>query len=134
MRRPTRLHRPSSRSKPSRSTLTTRSVWDSLHGEAGRLLVVHEPASTATASLAVGWAICSTLIPPGFVRSREKDSKLAGLVAEQLYDNALVAAGLLDDARQMLPRLQSLLGALVEPDEEPTEAPTEAPTKAETKE
>jgi hypothetical protein len=29
------------------------------------------------------------------------ESVVAGLVAEQLYDNALVAAGLLDDARQV---------------------------------
>eukprot|EP01052_Picozoa_sp_SAG31_P017445 SAG31_NODE_1193_length_9454_cov_38.779156_9_plen_250_part_00 len=53
----------------------------------------------------------------GLATCRKSEPELAKLVAEQLYDNALVAAGLLDDARQMLPRLQSLLGALVEADE-----------------
>ena len=33
----------------------------------------------------------------------------AALVAEQLFDNALIAAGLLDDPRTMLGRLNSLL-------------------------
>ena len=34
------------------------------------------------------------------------------LIAEQLFDNALVAAGLLDDPRTMLPRLTQLLQLL----------------------
>jgi TNF receptor-associated protein 1 len=37
------------------------------------------------------------------------NTRAASLVAEQLYDNALVAAGLLEDARDMLPRLSELL-------------------------
>jgi hypothetical protein len=36
----------------------------------------------------------------------------AKLIAEQLFDNALVAAGLLDDPRTMLPRLNRLLELL----------------------
>lgn len=40
---------------------------------------------------------------------RRKDSALAGSVAEQLLDNARVAAGLLEDPRAMLTRLNSLL-------------------------
>jgi hypothetical protein len=32
----------------------------------------------------------------------------------QLYDNALVAAGLVDDSRTMLPRLQALLELAVQ--------------------
>jgi TNF receptor-associated protein 1 len=40
---------------------------------------------------------------------RSKDSALAGSVAEQILDNARVAAGLLEDPRAMLTRLNSLL-------------------------
>jgi len=40
---------------------------------------------------------------------RQKDAALAGSVAEQLLDNARVAAGLLEDPRAMLTRLNSLL-------------------------
>lgn len=42
-------------------------------------------------------------------------SRASSLVAEQLYDNALVAAGLLEDARDMLPRLTDLLLAALSP-------------------
>jgi len=42
-------------------------------------------------------------------RSDEGDIALAKLVAEQLYDNALVAAGLIEDPREMLPRLTKIL-------------------------
>jgi hypothetical protein len=38
---------------------------------------------------------------------------LARVLAEQVYDNCLVAAGLLDDSRTMLPRLNDLLVSLV---------------------
>lgn len=37
------------------------------------------------------------------------DDVLATLVAEQLFDNALVAAGLIEDPREMLPRLNKIL-------------------------
>ena len=37
------------------------------------------------------------------------DDDLAANAAHQLLDNALVAAGLMDDARTMLPRLNKLL-------------------------
>jgi hypothetical protein len=40
---------------------------------------------------------------------RESEPALALAVAEQLLDNALIAAGLVDDSRTMLPRLSSLL-------------------------
>jgi molecular chaperone HtpG len=40
---------------------------------------------------------------------RQKDAALAGSVAEQLLDNARVAAGLLEDPRTMLNRLNQLL-------------------------
>ena len=40
---------------------------------------------------------------------RQKDSALAASVAEQILDNARVAAGLLEDPRAMLARLNQLL-------------------------
>ncbi len=42
-------------------------------------------------------------------RMRAKDAELAAAVAEQLLDNARVAAGVLDDPRTMLTRLNGLL-------------------------
>jgi molecular chaperone HtpG len=45
---------------------------------------------------------------------RQKDSVLAGNVAEQLLDNARVAAGLLEDPRAMLQRLNQLLERVLE--------------------
>jgi hypothetical protein len=43
---------------------------------------------------------------------RTSNPAYAVLIAEQLFDNALVAAGLLDDPRTMLPRLNRLLEVL----------------------
>ncbi|HSI86081.1 MAG: molecular chaperone HtpG [Candidatus Methylacidiphilales bacterium] len=40
---------------------------------------------------------------------RQQDAVLAGQVSEQLFDNALIAAGLLEDPRYMLQRLNGLL-------------------------
>lgn len=45
----------------------------------------------------------------GLATAKDSDPNLANLVAEQLFDNALVAAGLLDDIRGMVPRLNDLL-------------------------
>jgi HSP90 family molecular chaperone len=44
---------------------------------------------------------------------RQSDPALAGKITEQLYDNALVAAGLLEDPRSMLTRLNELLEQVV---------------------
>ena len=41
--------------------------------------------------------------------ARVADPALAAIAAEQLVDNALVAAGLVEDSRVMLPRLNALL-------------------------
>ena len=46
-------------------------------------------------------------------RTRRGDSALAAQVAEQLFDNALMAAGLLEDSRPMLARVNSLLEKLL---------------------
>ncbi|MBM3864219.1 MAG: molecular chaperone HtpG, partial [Verrucomicrobia bacterium] len=40
---------------------------------------------------------------------RDADPELAGLVARQLLDNALIAAGLLDDARDTVGRMNRLM-------------------------
>jgi len=40
---------------------------------------------------------------------RSKNEELAKLVAEQIFDNAMVAAGLIEDPRKMLGRIQQLL-------------------------
>ena len=44
---------------------------------------------------------------------RKENETLATLAAEQLFDNALVNAGLLDDSRTMLPRINKILEAMV---------------------
>lgn len=36
--------------------------------------------------------------------TKSVDPMLAQMIAEQVFDNALVAAGLMDDSRVMLPR------------------------------
>jgi len=46
---------------------------------------------------------------------RQQDAALAGSVAEQLLDNARVAAGLLEDPRAMLTRLNQLLEKVLAP-------------------
>ena len=42
-------------------------------------------------------------------RTRNSDPELAQLVAEQLYDNATVAAGIMEDPRVMLKNLNAIL-------------------------
>ena len=44
---------------------------------------------------------------------RKSKPSLANIVARQVYDNALIAAGLVDDPRDMLPRLNELLQKLL---------------------
>lgn len=49
----------------------------------------------------------------GMYAIREKEPELAKVCAEQIYDNCLVAAGLLDDGRSMLGRLNDILLCVV---------------------
>ena len=42
-------------------------------------------------------------------QKNDKNSAHCKIVAEQVYDNALIAAGLIDDPRAMLPRLNQIL-------------------------
>ena len=51
-------------------------------------------------------------ISKGMFELRNTDPKLARLVAEQVFDNAIVAAGVMEDPRAMLPRINELLVAL----------------------
>lgn len=44
---------------------------------------------------------------------KDSDEDVAKMVAEQLMDNALVTAGLIDDVRTMVPRLNELLQRIV---------------------
>lgn len=45
---------------------------------------------------------------------KETDSQLAGLLLDQIYDNAMIAAGLNDDPRPMISRLNELLTKALE--------------------
>jgi HSP90 family molecular chaperone len=49
----------------------------------------------------------------GIYNIRQQEPTLAKVLAEQVFDNCLMAAGLLDDGRSMLPRLNDLMAALV---------------------
>jgi len=44
---------------------------------------------------------------------KDREPTLARALAEQVYDNCLISAGLLDDSRSMLPRLNDLLICVV---------------------
>jgi len=46
-------------------------------------------------------------------KMRHTDAALAAKVAEQIFDNARVAAGLLEDPREMLNRVNELLEQLL---------------------
>ena len=49
----------------------------------------------------------------GLYALKDTDPDLAQVLAEQIFDNCLTAAGLLDDGRTMLPRLNDLLLCIV---------------------
>jgi TNF receptor-associated protein 1 len=44
---------------------------------------------------------------------RDSEPTLAKVIAEQVFDNCLIAAGLLDDSRSMLPRLEDMMTAIL---------------------
>ncbi|KAJ2866090.1 hypothetical protein GGH94_001795 [Coemansia aciculifera] len=49
----------------------------------------------------------------GLYELKSKDEELARKIAQQLFDNALIAAGIMDDPRSMLKRLNEILGKAV---------------------
>ena len=56
-------------------------------------------------------------VTKGMFERRNDDPALAKLVAEQIFDNAMVAAGILDDPRSMIPRMNDLLAKVVSKDD-----------------
>ena len=48
---------------------------------------------------------------------KDNDEKTAKLLAEQLYNNALIAAALVDDPRRFLTNINDLITALLEKNE-----------------
>ena len=56
---------------------------------------------------------------------REGSPDIAGLVAAQLFDNALINANLVHDPRRMVPRINQLLDSLLKGRKIPAEEPTE---------
>ena len=52
----------------------------------------------------------------GIYALRESDPSLARILSEQVFDNALVAAGLMDDPRSMLGRINQLMENFLKPE------------------
>ena len=52
--------------------------------------------------------------------SNADDVEMGGVIAEQLFDNAVIAAGLLDDPRSIVSRLNTIMSKLVKDVAEPT--------------
>jgi len=63
---------------------------------------------------------------------RQSNDEVATLVAEQMFDNALVAAGLMDKSETMLPRLNNIMMALLTGADAPS-ASASAEVETETK-
>ncbi|GAB5367305.1 hypothetical protein AAMO2058_001219000 [Amorphochlora amoebiformis] len=61
----------------------------------------------------------------------EKEPVVAQLVADQVFDNALIAADILDNPRDMLPRLNSILETCMRPQEQPEVEKAEKAEKVE---
>lgn len=49
----------------------------------------------------------------GLMKMHKKDPKLSKTIIEQIYDNALVTAGLIRDVSPFVPRINQILGALM---------------------
>ena len=60
------------------------------------------------------------------------DIELAGLLAEQLFDNALISAGLCDDPRTIVQRLNAMMSKMVEKVAEPSEVSQKEEVRGET--
>uniref|UniRef100_A0A0K0ERG8 HATPase_c domain-containing protein n=1 Tax=Strongyloides stercoralis TaxID=6248 RepID=A0A0K0ERG8_STRER len=50
----------------------------------------------------------------GAMKLRKKNKELAALVMEQIYDNALISAGLMGDSSQMISRINKVMSGLME--------------------
>jgi hypothetical protein len=92
-------------------------VTDHESGALRRMMRMVEQQSTGQASFVPKQHLEINPKHPIIVRLhalRTEDPDLARVVAEQMFDNAMVAAGLLDDSRVMLPRLNKLMERLVQ--------------------
>lgn len=91
-------------------------VTDHESGALRRMMRMVEQQSTGQSSFVPRQHLEINPAHPIIVRLhalRTEDPALARVVAEQMFDNAMVAAGLLDDSRVMLPRLNKLMEMLV---------------------
>lgn len=79
--------------------------------EATRGSTTEAPSTTDSASAAIPEA---EIVPTEATKAVEHVEATAKLVAEQIFDNALIAAGLIDDPNRMLPRLNKILEAAME--------------------
>jgi len=50
----------------------------------------------------------------GLLKLRNDDEKLAASILDQIYDNALVTAGLMKDISSFVPRINNILGRLLQ--------------------
>lgn len=112
-------------SKVSRCKTTTRLksspavVIDNESGALRRMMRIVETQEGGTSSSAMPLPPQTVEINPnheiivGIYRLKDADPVLAKVLAEQVFDNCLVAAGLLDDGRSMLPRLNDLMLCVV---------------------
>ena len=87
-------------------TTTTPTPTTPTSVEGGEVIPEAEVITTPTTT--------TTTTPTAADEQRLKEiEEMASAVAEQLYDNALIAAGLTEDPRAMLPRLNRILQAAI---------------------
>ena len=61
---------------------------------------------------------------------RHSNASLATLIIQQVFDSALVAAGLLDDGRSMLPRINQIINAALQTSQPPQPFNQQSKSKA----
>jgi len=94
-------------------------VTDNESGALRRMMRMVETSEGGTSSSAMPLPKQTVEINPdheiivGIHKLKETDPVLAKILAEQVLDNCLVAAGLLDDGRSMLPRLNDIMLCVV---------------------
>lgn len=94
-------------------------ITDNESGALRNLMRILESQEGGTSPNAMPLPRQTVLINPkheiivGIHRMKENEPVLAQLLAEQILDNCLVAAGLLNDGRSMLPRLNDLMLCVV---------------------
>ena len=94
-------------------------VTDNESGALRRMMRMVETSEGGTSSSAMPLPKQTVEINPdheiivGIHKLKDTDPVLAKVLAEQVLDNCLVAAGLLDDGRSMLPRLNDIMLCVV---------------------